>query len=354
MRVLKTSQPPSRREGGGFTIKDILSGFGTAELDPFLIWHELPRTRHGKGDMPGAPMHPHRGFMECPYAKEIGGDTPFNYMNGAVEAGGKSIEAKAAQGNFELGKVGVGMQHEALVDPRWEGTMHFFQLWVNLPSANKFDAPHFQEAPAEARPLVTLCEEPRVAVSVLHGEVAGEASPTVCDVVRWTYLDFAVAGGGRVEYTPPAGMTTRLIFVYSGQIEVGGEAIGAGTVAMLSKAEGETFEAVAAGGGGGEFLFIAGAPIGEPVVQHGPFVMSTREQIMQCFQDYQSGQLCPKPLTLVNYGGGADAGREVEAVLRAVRLAGRRVEHLAALEHWHWLDRWIYLGTQSRNPFTNP
>ena len=55
--------------------------------------------------------------------------------------------------------------------------MHFFQLWVNLPSANKFDAPHFQEAPAEARPLVTLCEEPRVAVSVLHGEVAHSSKP---------------------------------------------------------------------------------------------------------------------------------------------------------------------------------
>jgi hypothetical protein len=102
MRVAKMARPPSRREGGGFTIRDILSGFSTQELDPFLIWHELPRARHGRGEMPGAPMHAHRGFMECPYAKEIGGDTPYNYMNGAVEAGGKRISAQAAQGNFEL------------------------------------------------------------------------------------------------------------------------------------------------------------------------------------------------------------------------------------------------------------
>eukprot|EP01052_Picozoa_sp_SAG31_P014887 SAG31_NODE_940_length_10870_cov_12.600501_8_plen_134_part_00 len=116
-------------------IRDILDGFNYSEdLDPFLIWHELPRTVHGKGEMPGAPLHPHRGFMECPYAKEFSGSTPFNQMRGRVEAGGKIIKSDFRQGNFELGKVGVGMQHEALVDPQWEGTMHFFQLWVNLPS----------------------------------------------------------------------------------------------------------------------------------------------------------------------------------------------------------------------------
>ena len=110
MTVRKTSAPPSRLEGGGFTIKDILDGWGTAELDPFLIWHELPRTEHGKGDMPGAPLHAHRGFMECPYAKELTGETPYNYMKGRVEAGGKTVEATMPQGNFELGKVGIGMQ----------------------------------------------------------------------------------------------------------------------------------------------------------------------------------------------------------------------------------------------------
>ena len=258
MQVLKVSRPPSRREGGGFTIKDIFSGFRTEELDPFLIWHELPRTRHGKGEMPGAPMHSHRGFMECPYAKEIRGDTDFNYMKGAVEAGGRRVEAKAEEGNFELGKVGVGMAHEGLVDPRWEGTMHFFQLWVNLPAANKFDAPHFQEAPAHSRPVVTLCEEPRVVASVLHGTVAGQSSPTVCEVVPWTYIDFMAAAGGRIEYSAPAGMVSRFVYVYRGSVEISGQKVDSGTVAQLGQTEGEVFEAIA-GESGGDLLFVAGA-----------------------------------------------------------------------------------------------
>ena len=77
---------------------------------------------------------------------------------------------------------------------------------------------------------------------------------------------------------PPDGMLSRFIYVYNGSIEISGQKVDCGTVAQLGQAEGETLEAIA-GESGGDFLFVAGAPIGEPVVQHGPFVMSSREQV---------------------------------------------------------------------------
>ena len=130
--------PPRRTEGGGFIIADILDGLRTSDLDPFLIWHELPRHQYSRGEMPGAPLHPHRGFNEVPYAKEMSGPTQFNHFK-AKDHEGKN--ALMLTGDVEWGRVGNGFMHEALVDDRWEGTMHFFQLWINLPRAHKFDQP---------------------------------------------------------------------------------------------------------------------------------------------------------------------------------------------------------------------
>jgi len=73
-------KPPRRKEGGGFIIADIMSGLKSVDTDPFLIWHELPRHSYLPGEMPGAPMHPHRGFNEVPYCKEMSGTEGLNFM----------------------------------------------------------------------------------------------------------------------------------------------------------------------------------------------------------------------------------------------------------------------------------
>eukprot|EP01052_Picozoa_sp_SAG31_P014886 SAG31_NODE_940_length_10870_cov_12.600501_7_plen_118_part_00 len=85
--------------------------------------------------------------------------------------------------------------------------------------------------------LQVALEQPSasVTVSVLHGEIAGQASPTQCEAVDWTYLDFMVGPGGAVEYEPPPAMTTRLVYVYKGDASFGGKVVGEGTVAKLSK-----------------------------------------------------------------------------------------------------------------------
>ena len=165
MRVAKVSRPPTRLEGGGFQIRDIMAGVPQRALDPFLIWHELPRARHAAGSFPGAPMHPHRGFMECPYMREPPPGTL------TMRAGGETHANKPEDVRFELGKVGVGMEHEMLVDPAWSGHMHGFQLWVNLPAARKFDAPHFHQCAPSALPTARLGRG--ASCAVLHGAVAG-------------------------------------------------------------------------------------------------------------------------------------------------------------------------------------
>eukprot|EP00971_Amphidinium_carterae_P007113 140665-Amphidinium_carterae.1 len=152
-------------------------------LDPFLIWHELPRAFHKPGEFPGAPRHPHRGFMECPYMREITATTGTATSKATIWAGGKSRTIETEPGAFELGKVGIGMEHEILTDKHWSGYLHGFQLWVNLPKANKLDAPYFQNAMPSSLPVVDLGGG--ASARVLHGELKGSKSPTECDVVQW-------------------------------------------------------------------------------------------------------------------------------------------------------------------------
>lgn len=183
-----------------------------------------------------------------------------------------------------------------IVDRRFSGYIHGFQLWVNLPAANKFDAPHFQNASPSALPIAEL--PGGATVRVMHGALGELCSPTECETVEWQYLDFEVPGSLAICHEPPPQMTTRMAYVYRGAVELGGTLVKEGTLALL-QGDGELAAKAEAVGCG--FLFIAGRPIGEPIVSHGPFVMASREQIRQCFSDYQQGMLATKKMTQVQY-----------------------------------------------------
>eukprot|EP00933_Yihiella_yeosuensis_P021946 TRINITY_DN17292_c0_g1_i1.p1 TRINITY_DN17292_c0_g1~~TRINITY_DN17292_c0_g1_i1.p1 ORF type:complete len:337 (-),score=65.69 TRINITY_DN17292_c0_g1_i1:539-1447(-) len=290
--VEKKTKPPQRLEGGGFTIVDIMSGVSPSRLDPFLIWHELPRALHAPGEMPGAPMHPHRGFCECPYAKEmVGKDGPseLDRFIGRDHAGNTHL---MRQGDFEFGQVGQGFEHEGLIDKSWSGYMHFFQLWINLPKAHKMDPPKIINCPAKKIPLVEVSAEPKVTTKVMLGEdVFGATSPVTSLHVPAQYLDFELEAGGSLTHQPPSEMQTRLAYVYKGQPCVGGTTCSQGEFLLLTAGDELHVDAGVEAAG---LLFIAGRRIEEPVVQHGPFVMTSREEIQQCFRDYQQGRLCGK------------------------------------------------------------
>mmetsp|Transcript_31693 Transcript_31693/g.49607 ORF Transcript_31693/g.49607 Transcript_31693/m.49607 type:complete len:315 (+) Transcript_31693:226-1170(+) len=287
-------KPPSRLEGGGFMIKDIMAGVSFQELDPFLIWHELPEKHHRKGEMPGAPMHCHRGFIEAPYCKKfIGENGPNPDVDVMFAKDHTGQEFNMHQGDFEMGLVGHGLEHEGLVHPQWAGTLHFFQLWINLPKQHKFAAPAITNAEADAMPVVQLASAPKATAKLLIGELHGVKSPVETDLVEAQYFDIEVAANGQVAFDPPLAMTSRFIWVYSGSIMIEGSECQAGEFVILNPGYKLSTKAGSSGAG---FLWIAGKPIGEPVVQHGPFVMNTKEEIRQCFLDYQAGTLTAKPL----------------------------------------------------------
>lgn len=228
--------------------------------------------------------------------KEITAETGNASTQMSVWAGGEKHSYESKPGAFELGKVGIGMEHEMVTDSKWSGKLHGFQLWVNLPEANKFDAPHFQNAAPAALPIVDLGGG--VTARIMHGSVGDLKSPTVCDAVEWQYLDFELPAASTVTHEPPSIMATRMAYVYRGSASFGAHIVSEGNLAVL---EGDGALNAVAGRDGCGFLFIAGAPIGEPIVKHGPFVMASRQQIQQCFTDYQQGQLCPKKMTNVQY-----------------------------------------------------
>lgn len=269
---------------------DIMAGVPTERLDPFLMWHELPRALHKPGEMPGAPMHPHRGFCECPYAKEMvgkDGPTELDAFMGADHANNKH---DMRMGDFEFGKVGRGFEHQGLVHPEWTGFLHFFQLWINLPRANKMDDPHIINVSAAKIPVANVSEYPAVTVKVLLGkDVFGASSPVASPHVPVQYLDIELNEQAEVVHTPPREMQTRFAYVYAGAPKICGTLCARGEFIVLGPGEQLHIEAGQSSAG---LLFIAGRRIGEPVVQHGPFVMTSRAEIQQCFKDYQRGQLC--------------------------------------------------------------
>lgn len=267
--VTEKQRPPRRTEGGGFIIADVMSDLPASRTDPFLLWHELPRHTYREGEMPGAPMHPHRGFNEVPYAKLIAGPTPHNAMNVKDHEGRDCL---MTTGCVEWGKVAVGLQHEALIDRRWRGEMHFFQLWINLPRAHKFDAPGFQRAAPSALPVVRFGEAVRAKVLVgsIEGPLGKASSPIQSEYTPIQYVDFMLEEGGTLVHTPPQECTTMFMYVYAGAGEVrsgaGGSVVSQGEFCVLAGGGTLTVTCTAARDRGGDdydlgFLWICGKPI---------------------------------------------------------------------------------------------
>merc|ERR1719160_2496204 len=118
-----------------------------------------------------------------------------------------------------------------IVDKRWSGVLHWFQLWVNLPSANKFDAPYIQNATSFTLPTLEFSNEARA--RIMHGQVYERKAPTKCDAVDWQYLDFELAAGASISHEVPAHMTARMAFVYQGAATFCGERMDSGTFILF-------------------------------------------------------------------------------------------------------------------------
>ncbi len=262
-------------EGAGVTVHRTIGTPALKNLDPFLMLDHF-----GSSDpdqyIAGFPPHPHRGFITFTYMLD-------GHMEHQDSMGNRG---DLRSGGAQWMKAASGVIHSEM--PRQtDGLMRGFQLWINLPAAEKMSDPAYQEFSPQAIPEV---REDGIKVRLLAGTYGGQHGVIGDPNTDMHYLDVMLEPGAEFAL-PLAGNYSAFVYVYEGSATAGGGELPQHSLAVLG--EGDEVR-VAAGSNGARFICVAGKPIGEAVVQHGPFVMNTREEIELAFREYQNGQLVKK------------------------------------------------------------
>ena len=285
-RVRGVSAAPSGLEGEGFPVRRAFAGVDLADLDPFVHMDQMGEVEYAPGEPKGTPWHPHRGFETVTYI--IDGIFEHQDSNG----GGGTI----TNGDTQWMTAGAGILHierppEHLVVSG--GLFHGIQLWVNLPKAEKWAPPRYQDLRATE---VSLLSSPDAGalVRVIAGEVAGHAGPGQT-YTPMTMLHVSLAPGAALEL-PWRVDFNALAYVLAGAGSAGVERVAVSTGQLVAFGPGDAIRLEASKGQESrspelEVLLLGGRPIGEPVAWYGPFVMNTRAELLQAFEDYQAGKL---------------------------------------------------------------
>ena len=285
-RALTVADAPRMLEGAGFEVRRAFSGIDLRFADPFLLLDHMGAVEYAPGEAKGAPDHPHRGFETVTYMMD--GELEHRDSNG----GGGLITDGATQWiTAGAGIVHSGMPTEQIVLKG--GLFHGVQLWVNLPQAEKWTPPQYQDIEADKATLLAsddggavvrliardLAEHrgpgrTRTPITYAHASVSPEAPLQVPWRRDFNALIYVLAGHGAVG---PDRLPIR-----EGQLAV----MGAGDlVTIYSDPKPESRSPTL------EILLLGGTPIGEPIAWYGPFVMNTREEIKQAIEDYQTGRM---------------------------------------------------------------
>ena len=285
--VVSITSAPSAFEGEGFPVKRAFAGVDLKLLDPFIHMDEMGEVDYAPGEPKGTAWHPHRGFETVTYII----DGIFDHQDSF--GGGGTI----TDGDTQWMTAGSGILHieappEHLVVSG--GLFHGFQLWVNLPKSDKLLAPRYQDLRSAAVALLRSTDGGAL-VRVIAGDVAGHVGPgsthTPMSMVHAT-----IAPGAQLEL-PWRPDFNALVYVMSGDGFVGPSQspIGTGQLAVLGRGDALRLSAArsqqARHAAGLDVVILGGAPIREPVAWAGPFVMNTRAEVMQAFEDYNAGRL---------------------------------------------------------------
>ena len=286
-RAVRTiTSAPRGLEGEGFPVRRAFAGVDLADLDPFVHLDQMGEVEYAPGEPKGTPWHPHRGFETVTYM--IDGTFEHSDSNG----GGGVI----TNGDTQWMTAGAGILHiekppEALVVSG--GLFHGFQLWVNLPAAQKWSPPRYQDLRAREVALIASSDGGAL-VRVIAGDVAGHKGPG-STYTPMTLVHATLSPGARLSI-PWRADYNALLYVMAGAGAVGveGRPIQTGQLATFGPGNALTVAAARVQESRSpnlEVLVLGGRPIGEPVAWYGPFVMNTREEIMQAVADYQAGRL---------------------------------------------------------------
>jgi hypothetical protein len=259
-------------EGAGVTVHRTIGTPALRNLDPFLM------LDHFSSDDPddyiaGFPNHPHRGFITFTYMLD-------GHMLHEDSMGNKG---DLRSGGAQWMKAASGVIHSEMPQ-QTNGLMRGFQLWINLPANKKMSTPGYQEFAPEAIPVI---ETDDATVKVLIGDYAGQRGRVDDPHTNVQYLDVALRGGKTFTQTVASDLRG-FLYVFEGDATMAGTALPTHSFAVLG--DGDAVQ-ITAGLKGARFVLVAGRPINEPIVQYGPFVMNSREEIERAFVDYREGKL---------------------------------------------------------------
>jgi redox-sensitive bicupin YhaK (pirin superfamily) len=272
-KAVKIVRAQEATEGAGVRIRRSLGTFALDYHDPFLLLDEF-KSDEGADYIAGFPDHPHRGFETVTYML-AGSMRHEDHKGNRGELGPGSVQWMTA---------GRGIIHSEMPLQK-DGLMWGFQLWVNLPARNKMTEPRYQDIPASSIPEVSA--EGGVTIRVIAGDALGTRGPVEGIATSPLYLDLRIPAGRTCEHPVPPGHNA-LVYAYEGAGEVGGERVESRELAVLSR-EGEEAVGLLASDRPMRALLLAAKPLEEPMARYGPFVMNTRAEIEQAFEDYRRG-----------------------------------------------------------------
>ena len=264
-------------DGAGVKLRRSLGAHQNLRVDPFLMLDEFS-SDNADDYIAGFPAHPHRGFETATYLID-------GHMLHQDHLGNRG---DLKSGGVQWMTAGRGIVHSEMPQQE-QGRMRGFQLWINLPAREKMKPAGYRDLQPEEIPALALAGGGRAKViaGTLVQDGASTPGPIQGLATEPLYLDVELPAGASFSH-PLAPEYNALVYPFEGSVSIGGRELRAHGAGVLGA--GDAVE-VLAGSEGARFLLLAGRPLGEPVVQYGPFVMNTREQIEQAIRDYQSGEL---------------------------------------------------------------
>jgi redox-sensitive bicupin YhaK (pirin superfamily) len=278
-RLERLVQGQDTQDGAGVKLTRVLTQDLQQRLDPFLMLDAFGSDKPGDY-IAGFPNHPHRGFETITYM--IAGRMRHR------DSGGN--EGLLQNGGVQWMTAGRGLIHSEMPEQE-EGVMEGFQLWLNLPGKDKMCDPWYQDIQSDSLPEVST--DNGVLVRVIAGSTHGANALVARDGTEPLYLDlhFPETDGALFEQPLPA-THNAFVYVYRGELEVlSDQDSNKVPVKRMGIMHNEGDGVRLRGRGNTRAILIAGKPLREPIVQYGPFVMNTREQIMQAVDDFRNGRM---------------------------------------------------------------
>lgn len=270
--VSEIIEPQFVMEGAGVLLRRSIAPKVANPFDPFLLFDHFAFNDPLEGPIRGFPMHPHRGIETVTYILQ----GSVNHRDSLGNAG------QISPGDVQWMTSGGGILHEEMPRRGPDGIINGFQLWVNLPAKQKMSRPQYREVVASSIPVL---EKPGCKVRIVAGVLGGLVGPVTEIVANPIYLDVTLEANTNINVPVPETHTC-LVYIFDGKGIFGEQKIDA--VRMVVFGPGDYVE-VRAGPSPLRFVLVAGAPIGEPIVPYGPFVMNTFEEIQQALADLKKG-----------------------------------------------------------------